>query len=336
MSNRFNRRSRTQLDFVSTTNRFPNNSTKRIKKLLFFAVVIVVPFLVSCIVSAQYLLHSSSIPSDRPYGVVIASGDPSLPTKHIALVYFDPNHALTKVVNIPDQTIVETSVYGSYPISALYGLYALDHKPVDVFLRTIIRTFGVDVGALIISSSNKAVTAQSLPSILWQTVKNQNQTSLSFTDRFTLWWNISHQSIQDVPIPSEVIMIQHVLSKEVVIPVLPDFDSWIVKTFPHNDIEKEALTIAIVNASGTQRLASIAGREFLNMGMNVLSIGDLSPLIERGKLIVASNTIGNSHTAALVQKITGLSATVDSYQAQQGRADIVVFLGKQEVLNISP
>jgi hypothetical protein len=238
------------------------------------------------------------------------------------------------VWQLPDALQIQTGDHGAYDVSALWGLYLLDHKGPQVFLHTLTRTLGIDVSQVLLE--NREVRSFPPLSILvWQSLMNRSTTTFSLPERIDLAWSLrSSGTVQSVQPPEGSLMPvggQNALGIDV-----STFDPWVEQTFPHDDIAKERFLVAIVNATNTKRAGSITGRLLSLLGMTVLSVGDDPMLQSTGSLTASTSQVAQSQTAKVLSRVTGLSVVVDAEKAKEKRADLVVVLGDQAVSRLIP
>src|SRR5260221_406167 len=91
-----------------------------------------------------YFFHSASLRGDTPVGIAILTSEKGQILKDTNIVWIDPSKKEMSLFSIPGSVGVHTAQSGAYTLTALYGLYALDHATPEDFLKAFVRNVRID------------------------------------------------------------------------------------------------------------------------------------------------------------------------------------------------
>ncbi len=279
-----------------------------------------------------YFLHTASWRGNTPIGIAILTSDKSQILKDTNIVWIDPSAKEMSLFSIPGNVSVHTTQSGAYTLTALYGLYALDHETPDQFLKAFVRNVRIDVPFLIVREGKKAPTVGTLRGFLLSTLFDTNGTyAFPFADRFAVFWYALFGSARSVSLPFP----QSVATSDQGLDDI-NYDKFVEKNFQDTGVKQEGLSVAIVNASQQRGLASTMGRLFSVLGLNILSISDTPNLQDQGSIVVSSGKLVGSSTVVMLTRFVGSKVKVAPEIVSEYRSDIVVFLGKTESAVFTP
>jgi hypothetical protein len=298
---------------------------------------VLVSFSVALFLLAFFFLSTATWKGDRPLGIAVLTGKHDSIRKEISLVWIDPHENTVTLVPLPSNLQVQTAGSGLYSTSSLYGLYALDHQPVHRFLLTLARNTRIDVESLLIEDVSPP-TDRSLPLFFTHALLDpKGQHSVGFADMFSVWWYVvtHHPSVKTVAIPDTLIQKNQTSDGKSYVFDDLEYDRFVEKRFFNTNIQKEALSVAVVNASGVPRVASSVGRLFSILGINILSVTDVPTAQTSGRIGVAKQEQVKSVTVKLIERYMQMKAVVDPSLSQEYRSDVVVFLGGEQAKDLT-
>lgn len=286
----------------------------------------------SCALLAFFFLHTSSWRGNTPLGIVVLTSDKNQILKDTNIIWIDPGLKEMSLLSIPGNLHVHTKQSGAYTLTALYGLYALDHETPAQFLKTFVRNVRIDSSFLVIGEGKKAPTSGTLRSFLLSTIFDTRGTyAFSFADRFALFWYALFGNARSVPLSFP----QVVTTSEQGLDDLA-YDTFVQKNFQNTKVKQEGLALSVVNASSQSRLASTVGRLFTVLGLNILSVSDTPNGRDEGVIVVRDGKLMSSSTVQMLMRYIGSDVKVSPETATEYRSDIVVFLGKKEATEFTP
>lgn len=308
---------------------FTSAHASLLKSLLGIAVIIGTIFLTGFVFLSFF---TKTIPWSASSGEAIAilSSKPGDVRKHVDVLWFDPNGNKVEFIRYPDNLVLNNLAYGDFPLNASFGLYALDHQTSTEYVGFLSRMLGIDIRRLVVA--NNEVDAKRIASVFFHAIFSTGPTNLSKLDLlhayiFLRGLNTAQQLVVTLPAGSTIPDQQNtaLLDLDRVV-----YDRWVGKEYANPTIRKEGLTVAVINASGGQRVATLTGRFLVDMGFLLISVDDTSQYMDVGKIILAKTELEQTKTFEVLHHYYNVDTVVDADQAQQYRSDIVLFVGKQE------
>lgn len=304
----------------------------RLRGFVITAVLLFLTFLTALFLLS--LLWSSLAPwkGKEPLTVAILSSSKENIRKHVSILRVDPVKKRTQLFVYPDDALVRTPKAGRYPISALFGLYSLDHEPTSTFIRTLSRATRIDVHAFLMTQTHDVTGANVASTVRESLLMGKMSGSLSFYDRFALAsYLFSHPIIDVQDIGKEVASDDpHEVLESL------SYDHYIADAIHYPTIEQEGVTIALINVSGVSRLAATAARLFGVFGCSVLSLTDSTPTIEKSQILVSREQLKSTQTLALLARYIDADIRVDPTRTAQERSDVVILLGINASADFTP
>ncbi|PWU23090.1 hypothetical protein C5B42_04160 [Candidatus Cerribacteria bacterium 'Amazon FNV 2010 28 9'] len=292
--------------------------------------ILCLSFLCSCFLIGWFFLHTSTIHGSEPVGIVLLTGPKDSVRRSVTVLWMDPGDNMLTLFSYPDSIQVRTPSEGEYSISSLYGLLALDHQPVQTYLRVMLRNIHINVSGVVIRNAAAPNTKTIANFLKDSLIDTSESSSLSLADRFRLWWFVAFRSpqIRQTTI-TDVTQNPRVFDDET-------YDAFVQKNVSNLSVRKENETVSVVNASGTARLATTVGRVLTTEGINVISLGDTPILLDHARLVLSSQSLIASHTVDMLSRSIDARVDIDPQTAAQYRSDIVLFLSTKEAADFSP
>lgn len=232
----------------------------------------------------------------------------------VMVASFDPLEQSLVFLTFPPQAHMEAvGGYGNYLIDSIYPLGEMEGKGKGgtLLAKSLQENLGLVIDGHLVASGIQETKASFLGKIL-DLLKNQEETNLNRGDILRLWWaarNIKEDRVWPVKLEE---------------PLEPErLERTMGQYFGDEKIREEALTIAVLNATGQPGLATKEARIIKNMGGRIVGLGD----IENEKCQITSpQKYKNSHTARRLVKIFGCPWSGENLFGQ--RADLVLVLGE--------
>lgn len=316
------------------------DSSRIFRRILIAAIFLVGVFLVFKLVAG------GKWDGDRRFTIVV-DGEPLL------LFSIAPNEKQAILITIPSNVILDVPYgYSTYPAGAVWQLGNLDKKRVtgELLTKSIENTFGVVVEGFIAShpptkfsfptTEEKLINLKKtyfslshlLPTIFkLSAVSSRIVTNLSQLDILRLW--VAIRSLRSDEITMIDIRQAHVLTDErlpdgtVVATINQDLLDQLTSTrFQDNLVRMQNVSLEVVNATETEKVASQFSRILQNLGANVV-VKSTSTEKESGKckVIVAHRALLSS---IIVERLKKFYAC----QVEEGKpssvADIKIVLGE--------
>lgn len=232
----------------------------------------------------------------------------------VTVASFDPQEQSLVFLTFPPQAHIEAGRgYGDYLIDSIYPLGEMEGKGRGGSL--LAQSLQENLGLVIdghATTFKAGETKKDFLTGLFNLLQNQGETNLSRWDVFRLWWAVGNIKEDRV----------RLLKLEA--PLAPErLERMMSQYFGDEKIREEALTIAVLNATGQSGLATKAARIITNLGGRVIGLGD----IENEKCQITSpRKDKNSHTVRRLVKIFGCPWAGENLLGQ--RADVVLILGE--------
>lgn len=291
-----------------------------------------VSFFLSLALVSFLFLHFAKWHQTGPLGVVFLTSEESQILKQTTVMWVDPEKREISLLGFPGDLSVHTPGGTSYSLKAVYGLYALDHKSPEEFLKALVRNIRIDTQFFIVREGKRPPTETTLRWYVSSLIfENKDSSFFPIADRFALLWYVWFGGAKVVhsELPSSVASSENGLDNL-------DYDSFIQKRFLNVDVKKDGYSVAVVNASAQSRLASTLGRLFTAFGFNVLSVSDTPNILEQGRVVVKDGRLIGSETVSVLKRYISGEVQVSASVTNEYRSDIVVFLGKKEAADFIP
>lgn len=265
-----------------------------IGQVLVFAIIILVA---GSIAGFYGVLKKSIWDGETQITLAVAS-------RPVSVVSFSPlGPSLVFLTFPPDAYVEVVHGYGNYLVESIYPLGELEGKGRggDLLARSLQENLGVPLDGYLTTDNLKEIKA-----LL------ESKTNLSRWDLWRLWWearNVREDRVKLVKLDK---------------PLDPErLERIIGQYFVDEKIRREALAIAVLNATGQPGLATKEARIIKNLGGRIVGLGD----IENEKCQIASlQKYKNSHTVKRLVKIFGCPWSGENLFGQ--RADLVLILGE--------
>lgn len=302
-----------------------------LRKLGLAAIVLGISLSLSLVIVVVAIFQLATWKANLPIGLALLTGEKNQIRRDTTLLWVDPTDQKITLLTLPSSELIRTPSSGQYSLSSLYGLYALDHQPIKKYLQTLVRNIRIDTTGIVVADT-ATPTTDTASRILRQSMLDPSViSSLSFPDRFSLWWYLRFHSgeIEKLDMPANLASRTDAFDDVT-------YDKFVQKNFVNSAVKKEAVTVAIINASGQARLASTVGRLFSALGLNIISVGDTPSIMQHGRIVIASSRGETSPTLDILRRYIDARLDVDNNTAAEYRADIVVFLSTQEAADFTP
>lgn len=212
----------------------------------------------------------------------------------IELISLIPPQKKQLIWQVPSDLVVEVpSGYGQYQLKKVYQLGELDKKGGELLLKTTSNLFGLKVTAY----------------------RVEGKTNLSWWDRVRINWLNQTKSYQTSRLD---------LSGQ-----MGRIDQLVNENLFDETIAREAVPIAVLNATGVAGEANLVARLITNLGGQVVTIGNSEIDQEESEIWLVSADLKSSVTLAFLKSILGSVSIKIEPKAVEYRADIVVIVGKR-------
>lgn len=265
-------------------------------------------------------------------GVAFLTSEKSQVLKQTTVLWVDPEKNEISILDLPGDFSVHTPGSVAYSLKALYGLYAINHATPTDFQKALARNIRIDVPFFMVREGKLAPNEMGLRRYVAGLLFDTKDISLfSLADRFALLWYVwfSGAGVKRLELPPSIASSPQGFDDL-------SYDTFLQKNFLNVSLKKEALSIAVVNASTQSRLASTLGRMLTAFGLNILSVSDTPNAQDLGSIQVNSGQIMSSETVSVLGRYITGPVVVNPTTTSEYRADIVVFLGKKEASNFIP
>lgn len=282
------------------------------------------------------LLKQSKWDTDKQQSFVIVSGETGSAQHSITLVVLKGKEESVSMLPVPDEVMVEAiDGYGRYRASALEGLRILEKKSSDLLTQSLAFQFGIQTTDVIWVS--KTPTSREdriwIQEIAKQTAFLRTHSTLGVVDRAKLYlyiskipkqkWNIVNLNSSDMVKKNEA-----GIGSELDVSV---FDPVASEVFADLALRQGMQTVAIVNASQEQKVATKVGRALSTMGMDVISVTSITDSKEKTQLLATDQSALKSRSAQVMKnlfQLPGGQVAQDAQMTVQYRADLVLIIGK--------
>ena len=212
----------------------------------------------------------------------------------IELINLLPPQKKQLVWEVPSDLVVEVpSGYGPYQLKKVFTLGELDKKGGELLLKTTSNLFGLKVSAY----------------------RVEGKTNLSWWDSLRINWLNRTKAYQTsrLDLSGQMGRIDQIVNESL-------FDQVIAR---------EAVPVAVLNATGVAGEANQVARLITNLGGQVVTIGNSEAGQDESEIWIVSDDLKSSVTLAFLESITGTKNVKVEPKAIQYRADIVVIVGKR-------
>jgi hypothetical protein len=261
-----------------------------------------------------------------------------LKSDNVSLLSFDPKAGQVKIVNIPDETYIETPGHGSWQLRAIYDLggAALIKSSISDFL-------GLPVDGVIIfdgpfkNSQPKEIVEGWRKSPLAAIFSTSNiKTDLSPVELMPLVFGISrirYDKLEEVDLGEANLLSSGNLpdGTQALIADPVKVDGFVASQLSEAQMKTEGISIAIYNGTSHPGLAQKAARVVTNMGGNVIISGNLDSEIAKSFVISDGK---DSYTEKRLKQIfspgclSGPKCAILDNSLTNSRAQIKVILGE--------
>ena len=293
-------------------------------------------FLFSLFCAIFLVAKQSTWDTDLQQSFVIISGQEGSAQQSVTLVTLKGKEESVSVLPVPDDVMIEAiDGYGRYRASALEGLRVLEKKSSELLTQSLAFQFGIhttDVIWIPNSPSSRENRAW-IQDVGKRTAFLQAQSTLGVVDRLKLYlyiskipkekWSIVNLNSSDMVKKNEA-----GIGSELDISV---FDPMASDVFADLALRQGLQTVAIVNASQEQKVATKVGRALSTMGMDVISVTSISESKEKTQLLVADTSAFKSRSTQVMKslfELTNGQVIQDAQTTLQYRADLVLIVGK--------
>ena len=211
----------------------------------------------------------------------------------IELINYLPAEKKEYIWTIPADLAVDVPFgYGRYQLRKVFQLGELDGIGEPLLLRTTSNLFGLKIDAF----------------------KLEGKTNLSWWDRLRINFIGLTKSWQTtrLDLTGQIGRLDQIVNENL-------FDS---------QLAKEAIAIAVLNASGEAGEANLVTRLITNLGGHVVTIGNSDQPEEQSEIWVGSDDLKNSVTLKFLKAILGPVPVKLESNLLQYRSDIVVVVGR--------
>lgn len=323
--------SRSPFSSFKQQQRFANLARILKKILIGFAFLTCSLFLSVAIISFIFL-RLANWQRKGTTSVAFLTSEKSQVLKQTTVLWVDPEKNEISILDLPGDLSVHTPGSVAYSLKALYGLYAINHALPADFQKALARNIRIDVPFFMVREGKTSPSEMGLRRyVLGILLDNKNPSLFPLADRFALLWYVwfSGASVKRLELPPSIVASPQGLDEL-------SYDTFLQKNFLNVNLKKEALSIAVVNASSQSRLASTLGRMFTAFGLNILSVSDTPNVQDLGSIQVNSGQLMSSETVGVLGRYITGPVQVNPTTTSEYRADIVVFLGKKEAENFIP
>ena len=212
----------------------------------------------------------------------------------IELINLIPSQKKQLIWEVPSDLVVEVpSGYGPYQLKKVFTLGELDKKGGELLLKTTSNLFGLKVSAY----------------------RVEGKTNLSWWDSLRINWFNRTKAFQTsrLDLSGQMGRIDQIVNESL-------FDQVIAR---------EAVPVAVLNATGVAGEANQVARLITNLGGQVVTIGNSEAGQDESEIWIVSDDLKSSVTLAFLESITGTKNVKVEPKAIQYRADIVVIVGKR-------
>ena len=212
----------------------------------------------------------------------------------IELINLIPSQKKQLIWEVPSDLVVEVpSGYGPYQLKKVFTLGELDKKGGELLLKTTSNLFGLKVSAY----------------------RVEGKTNLSWWDSLRINWLNRTKAYQTsrLDLSGQMGRIDQIVNESL-------FDQVIAR---------EAVPVAVLNATGVAGEANQVARLITNLGGQVVTIGNSEAGQDESEIWIVSDDLKSSVTLAFLESITGTKNVKVEPKAIQYRADIVVIVGKR-------
>jgi len=291
------------------------------------------------------------------YSIVIQENSQnSIVAAKIAIFSIEPVTNRAIWLSIPPETLLVVPFgYGAYPAASVFNLGELDANDTggELLARSIERNFGVAIDAAIIIPHEAIV---SLPQSYQELINlkknfftvsgffryllhmkshfgNRSLNSLAPGDGWKLFWEVrSLRADQITYLDAFQLELVEPLKRpddSIVYSLRTDrFDLLVSDLFIDHMIRSQAVSVAVVNASGQTNLASVTQRILVNLGVNVVSKSTAKETIKDRCTIRLST---NQKEPLLVKKLTARWGCSVVFGLWDSLAAVEIILGESFV-----
>lgn len=291
----------------------------------------------------EFVLRQDKVKATK-IGFVV-DGDPLL------VGSFDTLDKKVIILAIPASTYVLIyGNYGWYPLGSAYELGQLEHPPRGglILLKTISELIGAPIDYYLksetpISTDENAIISykQKLSGVsgvflvfrapTW--IKNNLDTNLTLYQIYNLWWRlmlVRRSSIEYINIGPDILEELLLADGSKGYALRSDqLDLISEKIFKDSRIQKESVSIEILNSTASNGLAASTQRLLENIGCSVVNTGNYKTPLDRSVLVVNNPLQANSYTAKRLANILNLETK--EALLDDSTADLTIILGNDKL-----
>jgi len=239
------------------------------------------------------------------------------------------------IFKLPENLYLEVfHEFGQYQLGSVYELGKLEGKGGELLGETVQEYLGVPIGGYIRIANSKWQIVNSKKFILnWLILSTlgRGETNFSQWDLLRFWWSIKSlrsDKVIFIDLEETNILSEKRLPDESLIFETEFFrlDELVGKYFKNSRIEKEGIEVEILNATEHLGLANRVARLVMNMGGEIISIGNADNKIRNSKFEIRNEEIKKSYTVRKLEKVLGIKAEIG--EMDKSRADLLILIGE--------
>ncbi|MDZ7587146.1 MAG: LytR C-terminal domain-containing protein [Patescibacteria group bacterium] len=247
-------------------------------------------------------LKASQWNGQRQFGWVIQSED-------LEVMVIIPNQKKLISLIIPKNTIVKVGFgFGEYRLNKVYELGKLENQAGKVLMRTVQELLGVGIDG-------------------WEA---EGKSNLSWWDKIRLkWWEkvVVTQEEKTVLIDNPAWQSEYLTDGSLIYRVNQVWlDELVHQKIFDQEVSREGLTVAVLNASGVDGVANNISRLISNFGIEVRLVGNLTEQIQT-EIVINRKAIEDTKTLKKVMDSLGIKV-IKIGDILEYRSDLVVIIGK--------
>ena len=239
------------------------------------------------------------------------------------------------IFKLPENLYLEVfHEFGQYQLGSVYELGKLEGKGGEFLEETVQEYLGVPIGGYIKVQSSKFKVQSDKKFILnWLMLSalGRGETNFSQWDLLRFWWSIRSlrsDKVIFIDLEETNILSEKRLPDESLIFETEFFrlDELVGKYFKDSRIEKEGIEVEILNTTEHLGLANRVARLVMNMGGEIISIGNADNKIRNSKFEIRNEEIKKSYTVRKLEKVLGIKAEIG--EMNKSRADLLILIGE--------
>lgn len=291
-------------------------------------VIVIVSVLLLLILGMGWFLKNIAGASSRqlqtnPKGIVFFTKDPQIPVrKHVSVLWIDPRSRRLTVIKYPDDLMLTSSSFGTYPVSSLYDFFTLEQKREAQLLSALSQGLRVYLSDFVVVSSVPSLPSDSRA--LAREVLLSSSTTLTLSDRYALFlFLLSSNFVVQTQSAQDLLGLDESKASQ----VGEAYARWIGREASFITDSSDQLTVAFVNASNRTGSAAQFSTALANFGFQPIGLTDQDEKLEEGALYFATSRIADSLMGQMLEGIALLSGSVNTEVTSRYRADVVLIVG---------